>query len=127
MRAAQKRFKRALAINSGQAHTGAGLRKGYWRQAGIDCSSHTCSPHRLHRPHRSDARCSRPGGTPTQETAFRIFDPGPAVRSTPVNPDIELSLIRHILLSHTLARDDNSKTQRAKESGMTFPRNVIPH
>jgi hypothetical protein len=91
---AQQRFTGPLAINSSQPNASARVRKGGRLQTGVDCRRYTRRAYRLHRPIRADTRCSRPGGTLTQQTTFRIFDAGPATRSTAIDTDIELSVIR---------------------------------
>jgi hypothetical protein len=91
---AQKRLKGPFTINSSQSHTGGRVCKGGRRQTGVDSGRHTRRAHRLHRPVRADARCSGPGGTLTQKTAVCILDAGPATRSTAIDSDVKLSVIR---------------------------------
>jgi hypothetical protein len=63
-------------------------------QTGVDCRRHTRRAHRLHRPIRTETRCSRPGSTLTQKTTFRIFDAGSATSSTAIDTNMKLSVIR---------------------------------
>jgi hypothetical protein len=91
---AHQRFTGPFTINSSQSHAGDRVCKGGRQQTGVDCCRHTRRAHRLHRPIRTDTRCSRPGSTLTQKTTFRIFDAGSATSSTAIDTNIKLSVIR---------------------------------
>jgi hypothetical protein len=91
---AQKRFTGPLAINSSQPNASARVRKGGRLQTGVDCRRYTRRAHCLHRPIRADTRCSRPGGTLTQQATFRIFDAGSATGSPAIDTDIKPRVIR---------------------------------
>jgi hypothetical protein len=94
MRQLLKRFTGSFTIDASQSHGGARVCKGGRRQTGVDCGGRTRRAHRLHRSVRADARCSGPGGTRAQKTAFGVLDAGPATRSAAIDTDVKLSVIR---------------------------------